>query len=204
MALPVHDLIELLLADGPNATPQAITALASMLRDDARVRVAVANAGGIPPLVEACRRGSQAVQEAAASALDRMAHSNSKNIAEIGQAGGIPPLVMLLHSGSDRGKEKAAGALERLTHHSQSNVAALIAADGIRPLLDLLSNMNSRPAAQEMAAEALARVSAVDIGSVAIEEQALASTHTTPHVLPSYPLLPACCPASRTLAPSRP
>ena len=114
------------------------------------------DAGGIAPLVELLRDGSDGGKEEAACALANLA-CNRDDIADqsIVDAGGIAPLVELLRDGSDVGKEWAAHALKNLSCDSFDGVydAMIAEAGAIEPLVEL--ERNGSDDAKQQATEAL-------------------------------------------------
>ena len=77
-------------------------------------KMLVAEAGGIPHLVDLATTGTTEQREAAVGALWNLGF-NDANKKAIAAAGGIPPLVDLVRAGNARQKEQAAGALANLT-----------------------------------------------------------------------------------------
>ncbi|KAH8053790.1 hypothetical protein JL722_9269 [Aureococcus anophagefferens] len=73
-------------------------------------RVLIAEAGGIPPLLELLRDGSAEAKKAAMGALESLACNDANKVA-IAETGGIAPLVELLRDGSAEAKEEAAWLL---------------------------------------------------------------------------------------------
>ena len=108
------------LREGDDATKteaaRALRNLASGVPDPWRAnRVAIANAGGIAPLVELLRDGSAEAKAQAAEALAVLMF-NVDNRALIAEAGGIPLLVELLRDGTVGAKWSAAFALGKLAY----------------------------------------------------------------------------------------
>jgi len=99
------------------------------LADNALNRYAIREAGGIPPLVELVKSGSDAEKVKAAGALRNLADNNANRDA-IREEGGIPPLVALVRSGSPAQKKKAAGALERLADNEQNRIEIPVSCAG--------------------------------------------------------------------------
>jgi vacuolar protein 8 len=113
----------------------------------------IAEAGGIPPLVDLLRLlfhvrarprlvdASADVKRKAARTLGQLANHNPNNRVLIAEAGAIPPLVELLRDGS----EEAAWALGFLAHNADNKV--LIAeAGGIPLLVELVRDFKSKKA----------------------------------------------------------
>jgi vacuolar protein 8 len=97
----------------------------------------IADAGGIPLLVELLRDGSAGAKESAAQALGVIAWTNAGQVL-IAEAGGIPPLVDLLRDGSAETKLITAWALAFLSRDNDDNKVLIADAGGIAPLVDLL------------------------------------------------------------------
>ncbi|URE01224.1 Kinesin-associated protein (KAP) [Musa troglodytarum] len=70
-------------------------------------RIAIAQEGGIPLLVEVVETGSQRGKENAASTLFQLCLSSQKFCSLVLQEGAVPPLIALSQFGTPRGKEKA-------------------------------------------------------------------------------------------------
>jgi len=89
----------------------AADALRNLAFGDDDVQVAIAQAGGIAPLVALARDGTAEQKTAAAGALRNLA-ANADNQLAIAQAGGAAPLLALARDGTDEQKALAAGALD--------------------------------------------------------------------------------------------
>ena len=87
--------------------------------------MAIAAAGGIPPLVALVRDGDAGGKEQAAGALRSLA-VNADNQVAIARAGGIEPLVALARSGTDGQKEHAAAALRNLAVNDDNQIIQLV------------------------------------------------------------------------------
>ena len=74
----------------------------------------IADAGGITPLIDLVKDGTDEQKEYAAGALMNLAWNNDTNRKLIADAGGITPLIDLVKDGTDKQKEYAAGALMNL------------------------------------------------------------------------------------------
>ena len=105
-------------------------------------KVAIAEAGGIPPLVELLRDGCAEAKWSAALALSVLASANDANRVLIVEADGIPRLLELLRDGSVEGKRSAARVLCHLTSNDAARVA-IAEAGGIPLLVDLLRSGNT-------------------------------------------------------------
>ncbi|GLC57930.1 hypothetical protein PLESTB_001290900 [Pleodorina starrii] len=86
-------------------------------------RAAIANAGGIPPLVRLLDSWNTDVQEQAARALAALADKYEASMVLIAKAGGIPPLVKLLDSSNTGVQQWAARALANLSENDANRVA---------------------------------------------------------------------------------
>ena len=126
-------------------------------------RMAIAMAGGIPPLIAMVRSGSQSNKATAAQALASLSTDYDNKIV-IAASGGIPPLVELSRSGSSQGKEAATLALARITTGAENNQVAVATAAGVVPLLDIMRGSSETDGnvisgvAREKAAVALANI----------------------------------------------
>ena len=74
----------------------------------------IADAGGIGPLIDLVRNGTDEQKEMATKALRILAWNNKTNQNLIADAGGIGPLIDLVRNGTDEQKEYATGALRNL------------------------------------------------------------------------------------------
>ena len=118
-------------------------------------RVLIAEAGGIPLLVELLRDGSAETKLEAARALGWVLYSTHANAALIAEAGGVPLLVELLRDGSADAKKSAVAALGNLTYSNAANKVLIACAGGIAPLVDFLRHSSSPPEAKTQAAQTL-------------------------------------------------
>ena len=128
------------LREGDDAAKTAAAReLGSLAWNNNANQVAIAEAGGIPPLVELLRDGSAEAKYQAASALGEVQCNNNANRVLIVEASGIPPLVDLLRDGSAQAKLKAARAAHDLTYYGNAaNRVLIVEAGGIPPLVELL------------------------------------------------------------------
>jgi len=115
---------------GWSAKAAAAAALSSLAHGNDANKVAIAAAGGIPPLVQLLR-GSAEAKEQAVRALCSLTHRSDANTALVAAAGGIPALVDLLREG----RELAAWLLWRF---ATGHKVLIVEAGGIPPLVDLL------------------------------------------------------------------
>ena len=91
--------------------------------------VAIAKAGGIEPLVQLARNGSDEARVRAITALTNLAMNDDNKVA-IAKAGGIESSVELARNGSYEAKKLAAGVLRHLGVNA-GNVVAIPKAGGI-------------------------------------------------------------------------
>ena len=99
-------------------------------------KAAIAEAGGIAPLVELVRDGSADVKRWAAAALRTLACRYAANQVLIAEAGAIAPLVELLRN--RRGpRAHAAFALGNLARNNDANTVAIAATIGLEALVQL-------------------------------------------------------------------
>jgi vacuolar protein 8 len=115
----------------------AAGALADMRENE--LRVAIARAGGIEPLVALLTAKDPAAGAEAARALRSLA-INAENKVSIAQAGAIVALVTLVKSGTDDQKEQAAGALRNLAVKNADNQEKIAQAGAIAPLVTLVES----------------------------------------------------------------
>jgi hypothetical protein len=109
----------------------AAHALGDLAGEGNKSRTAIAQAGGIAPLVALARDGNDKQKEYAAHALKTLAMHSADNKAAIREAGGIAPLVALARDGNNKQKENAADALHWLTPLFLREWAILVAAYAI-------------------------------------------------------------------------
>ena len=110
-------------------------------------RVAIAQAGGIEPLVQLLHDGSAMAKVRAVRALGSLAWNDANKVL-IAEAGGVPPLVELLRDGGPHGKQEAAAAL-RILSRNNANKALITEAGGIPLLVQFLrdGNLGAKPEA---------------------------------------------------------
>ena len=90
---------------GAPVTEAAAMALKDLARGNAANQVAIAEAGGIAPLVELVRGGSAGAKQQAAGALRNLASENAANTAAIAAEGGVAPLEQLARDGERNATE---------------------------------------------------------------------------------------------------
>jgi len=101
-------------------------------------KVAIAEAGGIPPLVQLLRDGSEDAKVETAAALRNLTHGSDANKVAIAEAGGIPLLVQFLRDGGAGTKKWSAGALRNLASNNAANRVVIAEAGGVSLLVQLL------------------------------------------------------------------
>ena len=128
------------LREGDDAAKTAAAReLGSLAWNNNANQVAIAEAGGIPPLVELLRDGSAEAKYQAASALGEVQCNNNANRVLIVEASGIPPLVDLLRDGSNLdAKQWATCALRHLGRNNDANQVAIAAALSLEALVELV------------------------------------------------------------------
>ena len=125
------------LREGDGAKTAVARALGDLAYANDANRVLIAEAGGIPPLVDLLRTGSAKAKKSAAWALRMLTRTDAYQAA-IAEAGGIPPLVEHLRDGSAEAKLWAARALRELADNNPANKVLIVEASGIPPLVELL------------------------------------------------------------------
>lgn len=139
-----------LAQEGASVQREMASAIWSMTFKHTDNQIAVAQAGGIPPLIKLLDGNPEAHREAA-GALWSLA-SSADNQAAIAKSGGVPPLVGLLKTGSQGAQETAAGALFALAA-AYDNRVSIAAAGGISFLIALFDGGSEE--AKEQASGAL-------------------------------------------------
>ena len=124
------------LREGDDAKTAVARALGDLAYANGANRVLIAEAGGIPPLVDLLRAGSANAKKSAARAL-RMLTRTKANQAAIAEAGGIPPLVELQRDGRGVGSAEATWALERIARDNDANAVAIAVTVGLKALVQL-------------------------------------------------------------------
>ena len=100
--LTLAALVALATNGAAGGQKQAAWAFSRLAHDNAANRVAIREAGGIPPVVALVRSGAADCQEAAVMALGNLAYNNPANQAAIVAAGAVGPLVALVRVGAIR------------------------------------------------------------------------------------------------------
>jgi hypothetical protein len=81
-------------------------------------KIAIADAGGIPPLVALATSGTDHQKVNAAGALKNLADNNDPNRLAIAKAGGVAALVWLTRAGTEKQRLYASRALRNLAANS--------------------------------------------------------------------------------------
>ena len=124
----------------PEAQKWAAGAIAALSEGNEFNQMAVAEDGGIAPLVELLKNREQpGPHENAIRALWHLSYT-ADNQLSIARDGSLPPLVTNLSSESDQSKEYAAAALESLSKDCAENQVALSRVGAIPPLVVLLGS----------------------------------------------------------------
>lgn len=152
-------LLLILLSVGKAQTPAAF-ALAQLASFNRAVQGAIADAGGIAPLLALLNGRNLEAQIQAAVALAEMARDNHDTQDAIANAGGTGPILALLSSRSSVAQSKGMVALAHLARQNKEN-QDLIATDmgGIKPLIHVLESSGNEPGVQADAAFALMEIS---------------------------------------------
>ena len=134
----------LLNGKGVERAVPALNALSSLAKTDGANQVAIAKAGGIPPMISWLSADSEEVQEEAANTLYALSDGNVTTQALIVKSEGISPLIEIIKtSRSDKAKEHSARCLWHLCS-SVENQNAIMDAGGVGPLVAMLSGDGER------------------------------------------------------------
>jgi len=129
----VHQLIELLKGDVPEARGQAAVALKALAANNTYNKVAIVRAGAIAPLIRLLKEDTLEVQEVAegalltlaetdnqaAAALVDLAAEDADDLAAIARAGALSVLADLLKDDLPGVREEALAALRNLAGSGQ-------------------------------------------------------------------------------------
>jgi len=129
----MQSVVELLRSTNGTHAERAAGALQDVASRSKALRQAVADAGGIAPLVGLLSSGWGGAAEQAARALASMSAGSEALRQAVADAGGIAPLVGLLSSGWGGAAEQAARALASMSAGSEALRQAVADAGGIRP-----------------------------------------------------------------------
>ena len=101
---------------------RVLITLSSFTQDSSANQVAIAKAGGIPPLITWLGNASEDAQREAAAALLSLATDNATTQVLIAKSNGIPPLIQLVSKGTPEAQESAARALWHLASSAENQV----------------------------------------------------------------------------------
>ncbi|KAH8098909.1 hypothetical protein JL720_1879 [Aureococcus anophagefferens] len=132
----IEGLVRALREGDDAAKSVAALALDSLACGNVANKVAIAEAGGIAPLVELLRDGSAWAKQLAVQVLWSLAYVENNTVL-IAEAGAIPPLVELFRNGPGNAKPTAAWALRNLAYTNDANAVAIAAAVGLEALVQL-------------------------------------------------------------------
>jgi len=143
--------------DGNDDAPTAAAGALQILALDDACSNSIADAGGIPMLVQCLHRGSNFCKVVAAGALGTLAY-NAENRKGIVSSGAIPALVSLLSSDASPGEEGQESSAVALFNLMTGDEARCLAADAgaVEPLVAMLQSES--PEMQEAACQALGRL----------------------------------------------
>ncbi|XP_010556057.1 PREDICTED: U-box domain-containing protein 15 [Tarenaya hassleriana] len=131
-------LVEELSSSQLERQRKAVKQIRVLARENPENRVLIANAGGIPPLVQLLSYPDSGIQENAVTALLNLSiDENNKKL--ISNEGAIPAIVEILQSGNTEARENSAAALFSLSMLDENKVTIGLS-NGIPPLVDLLQN----------------------------------------------------------------
>jgi hypothetical protein len=149
----------------------AVSAL-SCLAGDTLARDAIADAGGITPLIRLVGEGLAEVQQVAIIALGHVGNTHAANAYRIAQFGGIAPLIQVLREDVAMAvRSEAANTLTKLAQSSKKVPPEILKAGGVAPLVRLLGVAVPREGhnvpkgaqkARQRAASALAAIACCD------------------------------------------
>ena len=154
-------LVGLLSSKIAERVVRVLSAISEMTGNNTANQVAIAKAGGIPPLIQWLSGGldrfnfSAEAQREAARALLAVASNNVSTQVHIAKLGGIPPLIELVATSTSFTQEYAARVLWHCAGNDESK-EIIAASEGIPPLVNMLSVDDVR--AQELAAVVIARL----------------------------------------------
>jgi hypothetical protein len=134
----------------------AATLLGLALGSDER-KIAITQAGALPPAIDLARSGGDRAKENAASLLRNLACHKDNGVA-IALAGGIPTLVALAESGHAGAKSHAAAALKNLARDNVDIELRIATTRGTAALVDMARHGGffKKDAAKDAAARLLA------------------------------------------------
>ncbi|XP_002510676.2 U-box domain-containing protein 15 [Ricinus communis] len=130
----VHDLSSSQL----EVQRKSVKKIRMLSKENPENRIAIANHGGIPPLVQILSYPDSKIQEHAVTALLNLSIDET-NKRLIAREGAVPAIIEVLRSGSVEGRENSAAALFSLSMLDENKVTIGLS-DGIPPLVNLLEN----------------------------------------------------------------
>jgi vacuolar protein 8 len=133
-------LVQMMISEKTSA--EAVESAAGVLSEIARMphpsKLAIVNAGGIAPLVRACKEGSSGTKKGSAAALWGLSQSAEFKDAIIA-AGAVPPLVALLMQ-SGEAQSFSVAALNMLAEKSEAKKSIFLSC-GVEPLMEIAKNI---------------------------------------------------------------
>lgn len=109
-----------------------------LAKDNAKNKVAIAEAGAIAPLVTMLGSPQPEMLVAAAGALSSLSRENAKNQTAVARTGAIAPLCTILREGSSEARDQSASALWALAQDNAPNKSTIAKFGAIEPLVGLL------------------------------------------------------------------
>lgn len=150
-------IVALLSGGGTDTVKEAAAGALLHLSCNDSTKVAITQAGAIPPLAAMLRGGTDDVKQVAAQVLRNLSFNNDNQVV-IAWWGAIPSLVVMLNwSGADRLKQAATEALRNLSFDNTDNQAEIARWGAIPSLVAMLSG-DGTDRFKEAAAEALANL----------------------------------------------
>ena len=146
-------------AKEPARASRVLNTCSSYASDSATSQVAIAKAGGIPPLITWLASMSIIAQAHAAHAVLCLAADNPTTQSLIGKSNGLPPLIALLKKSSPQAQESALRTLWHITTLIE-NHSLVIESAAIRPLVGMLSTDGE--VSPELAAMIMVRLARVN------------------------------------------
>ena len=116
----------------------AAEAVWRLAKNHTRNKVAIAEAGAIPPLVTMLGSPQPEMCTNAAGALSCLSRENTKNQTAVARTGAIAPLCTILREGTSEAREQAASAIWALAQDNMPNKSVLAKFGAIEPLVGLL------------------------------------------------------------------
>ena len=113
-------------------------ALKQMAHGNSKIQTAVAESGGIAPLVAMLGSSAHEMQANAAGALANLARNHPINQLSIAKTGAVGPLCTLVREGSAETKDESAMALWSISIDNAPNKDTIAKLGGIDPLVGLL------------------------------------------------------------------